>query len=491
MNPRAITVPFLLLLFGVPLGQAAWELARSERPAALEVFGPIEEARLRRFEDELRQSSFVHRQVTPWYQAFLTAALRRGNEKALIGRSDWLYYSEDLDYVHAPDFLAGRTWSPADAVADFRDQLADLGAELLVVPVPPKVTVEPSFLASWTADVAWPDNPAAAAFHGELRARGVQVVELGPLYRELRAAAPDSPLYLARDTHWSPATMRAVAARVAREARAAGVAPEPDPGRWEAVPRSATGPGDLVGMLRLPAGVEPFPPLAVEFEAVRDARTGAPFAPERDAEVLLLGDSFTRVFSDPQLGLGKGAGLAESLAHELGSPLDVIAISGGGARAVREALARRPGGPAGKRLVIWQFSMRDLAADPERWERVALRAPDGDAAPGAAGRVSVEAEVVEVSRVPSEFDYAFCLAVYEYRVLALLEGPDPGAAVWVAHVAVDDYAEEPGAAFAAGERHRLVLEDVGAHHDLEATSWVDDTDAGAAIWFPVEWAPAE
>jgi len=36
-----------------------------------------------------------------------------------------------------------------------------------------------------------------------------------------------------------------------------------------------------------------------------------------------------------------------------------------------------------------------------------------------------------------------------------------------------------------------VLEPIEDHHDLESTSWIDDTDAGFDIFFPLEWGPIE
>ena len=92
------------------------------------------------------------------------------------------------------------------------------------------------------------------------------------------------------------------------------------------------------------------------------------------AEVLLLGDSFTNVYSDPALGWGRGAGLAEQLAYELARPVDKLALNAGGAHATREALARALASGrtslAGKRVVIYQFAARELSTGD--WRAVDL-----------------------------------------------------------------------------------------------------------------------
>ena len=92
---------------------------------------------------------------------------------------------------------------------------------------------------------------------------------------------------------------------------------------------------------------------------------GRPWRRDPAAEVLLLGDSFTNVYSDPALGWGRGAGLAEQLACELGRPVDKLALNAG-AWATRQALARAVAGCrarlAGKRVVVYQFAGRELSS---------------------------------------------------------------------------------------------------------------------------------
>jgi alginate O-acetyltransferase complex protein AlgJ len=87
--------------------------------------------------------------------------------------------------------------------------------------------------------------------------------------------------------------------------------------------------------------------------------------PDEKADVLLLGDSFTNVFSQAPMGWGEGAGLAPHLARALGRPLDVIAQNDSGAFATRKLLSEALGAGedrlAGKKLVIWEFAARELS----------------------------------------------------------------------------------------------------------------------------------
>ena len=121
---------------------------------------------------------------------------------------------------------------------------------------------------------------------------------------------------------------------------------------------SATHAGDLVEMLDLPEESTLFPPQTVTLRPGPSADPG-----ERGrSPVLLLGDSFTRIYSAEDLRWGSGAGLAERLSARLGHPVDVIAVNAGGSTLVRRELARSPERLAGKSVVICEFSMRELSS---------------------------------------------------------------------------------------------------------------------------------
>jgi hypothetical protein len=122
--------------------------------------------------------------------------------------------------------------------------------------------------------------------------------------------------------------------------------------------------GDIVDMLKLPEEQTLFTPQKVTVHQVQDA-AGHPWEPWTGAEVLLLGDSFTNVFSAEPMGWGSSAGLAPHLALSLRSEVDVIAQNDSGAFATRKLLSEALGGGedrlAGKRVVIWELASRELA----------------------------------------------------------------------------------------------------------------------------------
>ena len=127
-----------------------------------------------------------------------------------------------------------------------------------------------------------------------------------------------------------------------------------------------------------------FPPVTVTVNQVQGA-DGQPWQPRESADVLLLGDSFTNIFSAPSMGWGEGAGLAPHLARALGRDIDLIAQNDSGAFATRKLLSEALGAGedrlAGKKVVIWELAARELAAGdwkPFSYEVGGEEVRDGD-----------------------------------------------------------------------------------------------------------------
>jgi alginate O-acetyltransferase complex protein AlgJ len=484
-------------LLAAPIVEISWSLAHDRRPVILDAFSDLatrdEEKRVA-FEEELHDASPLTQLVIPRYQQAATALLGAGNRKVVGARDGWLFLRDDVEIgCGVPLFGRGRAGDAAvAAIVDFRNELAKRDVELLLLPIPGKEAADPERLGSLpeaTLAAARRGNPAFSELWKRLDEAGVRYLRVDETIAQLRAAHPGEPLYLSRDTHWTPATMRAVAGRVAAAAtEILGEKPQRN-GRFVRVPTTFRGQGDLVHMLGLAQPERLYPPMELSIDRVVDGSGGAAVAPSRDADVLLLGDSFTMVFGDASLGLGEGGGLAEQIAFELGRPLDVIALPGGGATATRAALARSSSRLDTKQLVIWQWSLRTLGGTPEEWRPTPIR--DEAAEQEAGAHATIVGEIVEVTRIPARFDYAFCLATYEYRVLETIDGSVDGDRVWVAFPAIVDRKSTEARSFEVGERHRLVLEPLRNRYDLDRTGWMDDTGAEGRLWVPVKWERVE
>lgn len=521
---RAVAWLFVLMLFGVPVAQVALELAGGRPVAVLDYLKPFttprgdvgpaawaggvahdlaSAERLRAFEKELHDASFVTHHVLPWYQWLLVRFARHGTKEAVVGRDGWLFYGDDLASAYGRGFLGPGVGglTALDAITDFRDQLKRRNVKLLLLPSYSKEMLDPDRLSPLTDGLTGAPNPDLERFYAELAARKIDFVRMDEIFRQCRAQSgdPRHPLGLPRDTHWSPSTMEFAAAKIA--ARVRDLLGELDAGPPQLFVRrtvTISAGGDLLRMLGLPAGQRLEPPMELELHPVAWKSTGELVTPDSDSEVLLLGDSLTNVFSNPEQGMGQAAGLPEQLAFELDRAIDVIALDGKSATGVREALARRPDGLKGKQIVVWQFGVRMLALGDGEWRRVEMPAPKAEGAnpPDVTGNVAPPVTVVgtlmEATRIdPAKWDYPFCLGVMEYKVEQVVAGKVDGDRVWVAFPILDHHQATAANSFPIGARHRLELEDVKLHYDLEKVSWGDDTDAGAIIYFPVKWEAAK
>jgi alginate O-acetyltransferase complex protein AlgJ len=357
-------------------------------------------AELKAAEKELETESVVSEWLLPRVQLALVK-LGAGNEQVYLGRDGWLFYRPDVDYVTGPPFLepkimARRTHAaavqsnPVKAIVDFREQLASRGIDLIVVPVPMKPGVEGRHLSKRLQSREILQNASFADFNSDLAEAGPRIFDPATVLRP-----GDAPLYLETDTHWRPETMELVAQRLA-----ALIKEQPAEATLPVTNRTINGTGDIARMLKLSESNR-YPAQAVTIHDV------ASWRPAKDADILLLGDSFSNIFSLDALGWGESAGLAEQLSRALGGkPLDCILRNSDGAFATREILSRELARGrdrlAGKKLVIWEFAARELAFGD--WKMIDMKLGKPTAAkffvPKSGESVRASGTVEAISAVP-------------------------------------------------------------------------------------------
>jgi len=404
-SPMAWTLGlvFLSVIFLVPTVQVLREKGH-ETPGCLEIlsapgraaeaFAESESSLFHRFkqanrsllldintyEDRLTEESFLTKALVPTVQLFMASILGGGNEKAYIGRDKWLFYRPSLDYLTGPGFLdpvrlahraaMGNEWTPApqpdprQAILEFRDHLAERNIALVLVPTPAKPGVHPERFSK-----RYKRSSKELPLHNvsyddcikELRDQGVLVCELD---EELKRVVGSEPLYLATDTHWHPEIMDAVAQRLADFLKEKVLLPALPKSNYKRLAQEVSNHGDLTRMMKLPENQTFFEPETVRIQQVLNAANEF-WRPIASADVLILGDSFSNIYSLASMEWGVSAGLAEQLSFHLQRPLDVIIRNDEGSNATRGALsrdlARGKDRLEGKRVVIWQFAERELA----------------------------------------------------------------------------------------------------------------------------------
>jgi hypothetical protein len=366
---------FLGLMAAVPLLQAVKEAGQGEWPQALVTFPrQITAANLRAYDHGLDDASWVAARFRPWAQYAELVWLGDGGEKAVVGRDGWLFYRPGVQYVTERPRPAAGSSSAAEAVATivaFRDELAARNIHLLLVPAPNKESVYPEKLTRRAATLSCAPRAETRLVFEQLNAAGVEVVDLFAAFAATKSAPatpPAAALYLAQDSHWSPAGLEVAARTVARRILDRGW------GQLGAVSyETKLAPvdrlGDVARMLQVPRLERELPPEKIPAVQVLRRDTGQLYQDEPGAEILVLGDSFLRIY---QQDAPSGAGFIAHLARELRQPLASVVNDGGASTLVRQELHRRPALLANKKLVIWEFVERDIRLGTEGWQKVPL-----------------------------------------------------------------------------------------------------------------------
>ena len=326
-------------------------------------------AELDRFGDAMEDASRLGRRLRPPTQGLLVG-LGAGNEQVYLGRNGWLFFRDDLDYVTGGDFLESN--DPRPAILDLHRQLAERGIALVVVPTPVKPSIHPEQFVGGESDRETPLRPVVFdRFVRDLTEQGVLVFDPAPPILETRSR--DGTSYLKTDTHWRPEAMELTAERLARVLASELDLPPLTSMTLSTERVDVESVGDTTYMLGLSEGQSRYPRERVSITRIVNT-DGTRWRPDRSADVLLLGDSFTNMYSLGGMGWGDAAGLAEHLSFRLGRPVDRIVQNAGGAFATRDELARELARGSdrlsGKRVVIFQFAERELASGD--WSLVEL-----------------------------------------------------------------------------------------------------------------------
>lgn len=376
--------------------------------------------RIRNLETKLTESSWASSELRPRVQGFLTAYLRAGNSQVVMAADGDMFFRKDCEYVLGAGFLdperirrrssmGGLQADPVRGIVDFRDQLAGFGVDLMVVPMPVKpVLSEAALLGSGgqRGEEGTRQNASFELFKARMLDAGVFLYDPSPILAA-RARSLGERQFLLTDTHWKPEAMEEVAKRVAEAVGArigyrgsgdAGGVPQ------RLAPVEVRALGDTFALLGLAKAQKLWAPEDVVIHPV--GVQGAFWRGNANSDVLLLGDSFSNIYSVPGMGWGEAAGFAEQLSVSLGRSVDAITRNSDGAFATRQMLQREMlsgrNRLAGKRIVVWEFAVRELMFGD--WKHLPLTV--GEAAPASFysppenSKVRVSGMVREISSVP-------------------------------------------------------------------------------------------
>ena len=239
------------------------------------------------------------------------------------------------------------------------------------MPAPNKESIYPDYLTRRAEPGQTLISPPTRDLLQRLNAANVECVDLFALFAHARtnaARAGAPPLYLEQDSHWSPAGVALAAQAVAQRLAEKGWVKSGRTAYCEK-PLAVERLGDVVRMLQSAQIEKSTVPEKVPCVQVLREDAGSLYQDQADSEVLVLGDSFLRIYQQDEPG---GAGFIAHLAKELRQPLASLVSEGGASTLVRQELHRRPALLKNKRVVVWEFVERDIRLGTEGWQQVPL-----------------------------------------------------------------------------------------------------------------------
>lgn len=507
---RASPLPQCYDIFRNPPGGAP-ALTQKEMPLVRRIIAANRSLMraMRAYEDQLENDSVIGGWVRAPTQYALTRWLGAGNDKAYCGRDNWLFYRPDVDYVinHGflgKDIMARRTASgsetaaalqpdPRPAILAFNAGLAARGIKLILMPTPVKPVIHPEKFAAGFEDVTRPvQNCDYQEFIRDMEKAGIPVFDAArTLVQDKKTNKRDQ--FLAGDTHWRPEAMEFCALSLGKFIQQEANLPAMPAAGYIAARTNVIQRGDIIGMLRLPERGIFFGAESVNIRRIFKS-DGSPWHPSKDTDILILGDSFANIYSLEAMGWGSGAGLAEQLSYEIQRPIDLLAANDNGARATRELLLRELSRGndrlAGKRAVIWQFAVRELAEGD--WKILPLDISDqgraGQPCPAASSKfiklpsgshVVVRGRIEKIARVPRPGSVPYADHIIAAHLVDVAEGANQSGQAFVYLFSMTNHVLTRAAGLKAGDTVELKLRpwpEVSAKYERINRTDLDDPD---------------
>ncbi len=367
-----LSMVFVLIICTEGILQSVIEAADGERPFIIELFlqNP-NRTNLRTFENELENRSYLSNKTQPFMRSLQYTVLKDTGDKALMGKDGWFFYKPGVRYLIEPWPSKSRQVSEHDniisAITDFRDQLNSRGIQLLLLPTPGKASVYPEMLTSRTEKEHNPVYAQTRKILNDIQAAGIELIDLFSLYQQ--ESVRHEPLYLKQDTHWSTYGMQ-LAAQHTSERLIALEWVNRKTKDYTLKPVAFSRYGDVLRMIKLPTFERQYEPELLKCTQVIDPSNGLPYQDDPLSEILVIGDSFLRIYERDEPG---SAGFVSHLAYEMKTPVTSIINDGGASTLVRQELSRKSNLLQNKKVVIWEFVERDLLYGIEGWKKIAMR----------------------------------------------------------------------------------------------------------------------
>ena len=445
---------------------------------------------LKSFEKNLETAFFAETPRKLTQSTLSLSPLKEGNRNVRIGKDGWLFLDDAIESLtgqgpfHDEPFPFKKDGnSPVDAIKRFADQLDNFGARLILVSIPSKAMIYPEKI---NHNIKGPiSHPDAQRLVSELNS--LPNLDVLDLTKSLFNLKKDKKVFLKQDTHWTPEAMEEAAKIIANHIKSMDI----NFGKVNLKPKQKEGRkayGDLVEKINIWDSA--FNQESVIAKPIKGNTR------DRNSEIILLGDSFTNIYSSNEgLGWGNNAGLPEHIASNVGTPIDVISINGGGATEVRKKLAQRRGSSEdmkNKKVVIWAITCRDLFLSQEQcidrnisWENVSFDKRPLEKKP-TNNKITIRAKLIEKPKIPdpNQTTYKDLLYGADYEIIETISGqaPEEGKKIAVVNWAFKNRVLLPSANYEIGSVRNLQLMPFEEMKDLQTLEQMYEGDNFDLFW---------
>jgi len=287
-------------------------------------------------EESMKKNSFIFSKSTFKLKP-LAKKCGKPDRDIIYETEGWLFYRPHLDALKN-DKLNHRA---IDEIVSMQEKLSQKGIKLIVLPVPLKAQVHSKKLIG--SEIL---SGKYKKYIDALAKNNIDHIDLSELLKFEGS-------YLKTDTHWSPQAVDKVAKALRKKLNVLSL--ERSLNLREKL-------NLLVGWGNLSKSLTE----SVSIQQVKNEQELMHVA-SGEGEVLILGDSFSNIYSVKSLGWSTGAGLAVKLSYQLQHPVDKIAVDNGGASGSRkllmEELASGYDRLKNKKCVIWEFNFNAFTND--------------------------------------------------------------------------------------------------------------------------------
>lgn len=387
-------------------------------------------------EDDLVKGSVIRKSLGSHYNSLLGSRLGEISEALYHGTDGWLFYRDATDsVVQMYGFEAARKNQIQAALKEFQDRLTEKGITLVLMPMPSKALIYPEMMNGLVAVDTHKIATEYSRNLNELLGNGFKVFD--PL-SQIMDFKKKGQAYQPRDSHWTPECMSSVAEKLAGYLSGFKIVEKSDIPIYDHVEKVILGVGDL-------QRIQDFCSDSTHTDVfkINEVKRNYRNVEKLPKQVLLLGDSFSNIYSEKSMKWGERAGLAEQLSYYLNSGVAKLAVNDNAAYVTREKLSELTKGGdkilSDKKVVIYQFAARELVfGDWKMGYEYSEEETDGQRI-SSPGFITFKGEVTSFSKVPSLSDiapYENALVVNRYRINEVIRGDYDSENIYVIEWAI-------------------------------------------------------